>query len=109
MNQQTAFEMILKRLEKAGIPYMVTGSIAAVIHGEPRLTNDLDIVVEMPAKQVSSLLSEFETESGQTTHNRGPCARYVSLGRGCQATWSDHINKRLSILRSVRKRTTDED
>jgi hypothetical protein len=34
------------RLEAAGIPYMVTGSVASSFHGEPRATRDIDIVVD---------------------------------------------------------------
>ncbi len=30
--------------ERLGIPYLVTGSVAAMAYGEPRLTNDVDIV-----------------------------------------------------------------
>lgn len=34
------------RLEAAGIPYMVTGSVASSFHGEPRATRDIDIVID---------------------------------------------------------------
>ncbi len=30
-------------LERLKIPYLVTGSIASMAYGEPRLTNDIDI------------------------------------------------------------------
>ena len=35
-----------ERLAAAGIPYMVTGSVASSFHGEPRATRDIDIVIE---------------------------------------------------------------
>jgi hypothetical protein len=35
-----------RRLEEAGIPYMVTGSMASSVHGEPRSTLDLDVAVD---------------------------------------------------------------
>ena len=34
------------RLDRAGIPYMVTGSIASTLHGVPRMTLDLDVVID---------------------------------------------------------------
>ena len=36
----------VRRLERAHIPYMVTGSVASTYHGEPRATRDLDIVID---------------------------------------------------------------
>ena len=37
---------VVGRLEKADIPYMISGSIAANIYAEPRFTNDIDIVLQ---------------------------------------------------------------
>jgi hypothetical protein len=34
------------RLQSAGIPYMIVGSIASSFHGEPRTTRDIDIVID---------------------------------------------------------------
>ena len=31
-------------LERLGIQYLVTGSMASIAYGEPRFTNDIDIV-----------------------------------------------------------------
>jgi hypothetical protein len=38
---------VIGRLEKADIPYMISGSIAANIYAEPRFTNDIDIVLQV--------------------------------------------------------------
>jgi hypothetical protein len=35
----------LEPLERLGIPYCITGSVAASVYGEPRLTADVDVVV----------------------------------------------------------------
>ena len=40
-------KIIVKRLEYAGIPYMVTGSIAMSYYSRPRMTRDIDIVIEI--------------------------------------------------------------
>ena len=34
------------RLDAAGIPYMIVGSIAALVHGRSRATMDIDIVID---------------------------------------------------------------
>ena len=33
-------------LDQAGIPYMIVGSYASTFHGEPRMTRDIDVVVD---------------------------------------------------------------
>lgn len=37
---------VITRLDAAGVPYMVTGSVASSYHGEPRATRDVDIVID---------------------------------------------------------------
>jgi hypothetical protein len=39
-------EAVITRLDAAGVPYMVTGSLASSYHGEPRATRDVDIVID---------------------------------------------------------------
>lgn len=36
---------LVRPLHEAGIPSMVTGALAAIIYGEPRLTNHVDLIV----------------------------------------------------------------
>ena len=38
---------VVKRLDEAGILYMITGSIAANFYSIPRMTRDIDIVIEL--------------------------------------------------------------
>ncbi len=42
--------MIAERLEAAGIPYMVIGSFAANYYAVPRMTRDIDLVVELSTR-----------------------------------------------------------
>ena len=35
-------------LNRAGFRFMVTGSVAAMLYGEPRMTNDVDLVLFLP-------------------------------------------------------------
>lgn len=46
-------------LEREGIPYVVTGSVAAMAYGEPRLTNDIDLVIEITEPAVAALARAF--------------------------------------------------
>ncbi|MBN1836035.1 MAG: hypothetical protein JW820_09310 [Spirochaetales bacterium] len=40
-------------LEEAGIPYMLTGSIASTFYGRPRATQDVDLVVDPNAQSLT--------------------------------------------------------
>ena len=41
MEQSELLRFVANTLEKLGIPYFVTGSMATVFYGEPRFTNDM--------------------------------------------------------------------
>ena len=45
--------------EQLKIPYLVTGSVAAMAYGEPRLTNDIDIVAEISDRHITDLIKAF--------------------------------------------------
>jgi hypothetical protein len=49
-------------LEKAGIRYMITGSVASSIYGEPRNTLDIDLVVLLEANQIKEFINLFPGE-----------------------------------------------
>jgi hypothetical protein len=54
--------LFLRPLEDLRVEYMVTGSVAAIIYGEPRLTHDLDLVVDLASEQIPALLKAFADE-----------------------------------------------
>ena len=47
------------RLQGAGIPYMLTGSLAMSYYAEPRMTRDIDLVVELGRRDVERVVSLF--------------------------------------------------
>jgi hypothetical protein len=53
---------IVKTFEKLDIPYLVTGSVASMAYGEPRLTNDIDIVAGIEDRHVAGLIEEFPAD-----------------------------------------------
>jgi hypothetical protein len=46
-------------LERLGVPYMVVGSYGSTVYGEPRFTNDIDIVADLPARLVEDFCAAF--------------------------------------------------
>ena len=62
MTQQEFFTHVLKSLDSCGIPYMVSGSVGAMLYGEPRLTNDIDVVVEIAPDQAEQLREHFSAD-----------------------------------------------
>lgn len=55
--------LFVARLESIGAPYMVTGATAAILYGQPRVTNDLDVVLSLDDSARGLLLRAFpETE-----------------------------------------------
>ena len=42
-----------------GLRYMVTGSVASIVYGEPRLTHDIDVILELSPQDIERFLSVF--------------------------------------------------
>lgn len=59
MNQEELLLDALARLDRAGVTYMVTESIASNFWGVPRTTHDLDFVVQLPPSQAPALVEAF--------------------------------------------------
>lgn len=55
-------ESVCQKLEKADIPYMVTGSFASNFYSEPRMTRDIDIVVELSRYDTPKLCGLFKED-----------------------------------------------
>ena len=59
MAQQELLKYTVETLDRAGIDYMVTGSIVSSLQGEPRSTHDLDVVVTIKPAHIPALLAAF--------------------------------------------------
>jgi hypothetical protein len=53
------FAPFLDPLERLALPYCITGSVAASVYGEPRLTADIDVVLLLNAQDIPALRSAF--------------------------------------------------
>ena len=60
MSAPAAFLRVLaEKLRRAGVPWMLTGSAASSYYGEPRATNDLDIVVDPTPAQIEAFAASL--------------------------------------------------
>ena len=46
-------------LERESVPYRIVGSMASIAYGEPRFTNDVDVLVDLSMENVDALCREF--------------------------------------------------
>lgn len=63
MADGSGFEAFLRdlvtALERSGVDYMIVGSLASSAHGEPRSTQDVDVVVRLTRTDVRDLARQF--------------------------------------------------
>jgi len=53
------FAPFVESLERLGLPYCITGSVAASVYGEPRLTADVDVVLLLGLKDIAAFKAAF--------------------------------------------------
>ncbi len=59
MSSPDLHRVLLHPLHLTGLDYMVTGAVAAIAYGEPRLTNDVYLVVRLEPGDAETLISAF--------------------------------------------------
>jgi hypothetical protein len=62
MQQVEPFVPFLERLNKSQIPYFVIDGLASILYGEPRLTNDIDLVIDLHIEDAAKMERIFEPE-----------------------------------------------
>lgn len=68
-------KIVTQRLREAGINYMISGSIAANYYTIPRMTRDIDVVIELNEGDIDKFVGLFE---GDFYINRETVANEVS-------------------------------
>jgi hypothetical protein len=63
MSPADAFDPVRSALERAGIRYAIGGSWASTAFGEPRFTNDVDILAEFTEKSLQRLLGNLPDDT----------------------------------------------
>jgi hypothetical protein len=51
MSVEQVFRKVQSALDEAGVPYMITGSFASSVYGEPRASKDIDVVIA-PTREI---------------------------------------------------------
>ena len=59
MTGEPVLAAAVRALAAAGIPYLLTGSFAGSVHGTPRATQDIDLVISPTRPQLRMLLRAF--------------------------------------------------
>ncbi len=59
MLELSPYLIFTERFDRAGLRYAIGGGVAAMVYGEPRLTLDLDVLLELKFAKIDALLAEF--------------------------------------------------
>lgn len=62
MTQTELLQFALALLERLQIPYAIVGSFATAVWGDPRMTRDIDIVVQLTREKVDVLCTAFSPD-----------------------------------------------
>lgn len=63
MNEESeVMKEVCRRLEAGRIPYMITGSTAVNFYAVPRMTRDIDIVIEIHKDDIDKVVKLFEKD-----------------------------------------------
>ena len=95
-------------LDRVGIPYMVVGSLASTVHGEPRATQDVDIVIDPDRAQLDELLarldrSVFYVGSAQAALDRRDMFNVVDTTSGWKVDFIIRKDREFSIVELDRR------
>jgi hypothetical protein len=63
MNEELELlKTVAARLESAGIEYMMSGSMAMAFYSTPRMTRDIDIIIQVSVKDAAMILGLFQSD-----------------------------------------------
>jgi hypothetical protein len=106
MPEPELFLLFVRPLNRAGVRYVVSGSVAAIFYGEPRLTHDVDVVVFLNSNDIQKLIEVFpktefylpplETMLAETAREHSGHFNLIHLDTGFKAdlypTGRDELN-----------------
>lgn len=79
MEPTELLRLVGERLDRLGCERFTTGSLASMVFGEPRFTNDIDIVVRMDERQARLVSEAFQ---GEEWYVSGDAAAEAARSRG---------------------------
>jgi len=62
MPEPELFRIFVSRLNRLNVRYMITGAVAGIMYGEPRLTHDVDLVIELHPDDAERFCEMFSLE-----------------------------------------------
>jgi len=62
MTDASFISLFVRPLNRLRIPYLVTGGVASVVYGEPRLTRDIDLVIELRPRDARRFAEAWSAE-----------------------------------------------
>jgi hypothetical protein len=87
---EIVFRDLLDALGQLELRYIVGGSLSSSAFGQPRQTNDIDIVLEIPDRDVANaanvfsskfMVSEAEMREAVSSHEPFPCFQLLHLDK----------------------------
>ena len=85
MSQIELLALVVAVFSKLEIPYMVVGSYASTLYGEPRSTHDVDLVIELNPARISDLCNSFDSSRyylSEVAFLEGRMANIIDLQSG---------------------------
>lgn len=101
-----SFEAIMQALNRAGVRSILVGGMAVVSHGHGRMTNDLDLVVDLQPDNVFALFSALATLG---YHPLVPVTAEGFADPATRSAWIDEKNMTVLNFHSDRYRATPID
>lgn len=105
MDEQLQFVMlIISRLDSIKVPYMLTGSMAMAFYSSPRMTRDVDLVVELNRLAVDRLVELFAGDCYIETESVRQAVETHSMFNVIHREWAlkaDFVVRKASEYRAV--------
>ncbi|MBK7107149.1 MAG: hypothetical protein IPH62_17895 [Ignavibacteriae bacterium] len=62
MQETNLFAIYTNILAQNNIDYFITGSIASIVYGDPRMTHDIDLIISLNEYEINKFISAFKLE-----------------------------------------------
>jgi hypothetical protein len=109
MTQEAFLAEVARCLETAGIPFMVAGSHGSSYYGQPRTTNDLDLVIDPTPEQLDRFLAllgdryYFSPEAAREAFQQRSMFNVIDFDEGWKADLIIRKDRPFSVLEFDRR------